>query len=192
MTIGQRKAQGQKIFHVAMEGAKTEWQYLNVIANLNHHVRFKAVAKGHGKSPRQLQKAMRRYLEGGNVKPSDEAWIILDVNSWKRDHIRELIKFGRDNGVKIAISNPKFEYWILLHFEDGHKFQQSRLNASLKRHRAILHKKHINASQFTHDRVKMAITRASRKNPDNRDWPLAFPSSTVYKLVEAALNYRPR
>jgi hypothetical protein len=48
----------------------------------------------------------------------DEFWCVFDVE-WPRNHPRlhEAVNKARDNSVKLAISNPCFELWLILHHE---------------------------------------------------------------------------
>ena len=46
----------------------------------------------------------------------DEVWCVFDVD--RHPMLREAIQQARDNGLHTAISNPCFELWILLHFQD--------------------------------------------------------------------------
>jgi hypothetical protein len=48
-----------------------------------------------------------------------EVWCVFDVDD--HPHIQDARQQARDNGIKLAISNPCFELWIVLHFEDQRK-----------------------------------------------------------------------
>jgi hypothetical protein len=45
---------------------------------------------------------------------SDEVWCVVDVDEFD---ISEALTAAAKKGVNLAISNPCFEYWLLLHFE---------------------------------------------------------------------------
>ena len=89
-----------------------------------------------------------------------------------------------------ALSNPNFEYWLLLHFENGARIASSRdCNDRLKRH-LPRYDKGIDASMITRERIEEAIRRAKlRDNPPCADWPRATAGTTVYKLVENILHF---
>lgn len=57
------------------------------------------------------------YAEG------DEFWVCLDADHWiEPNHIanlREVIRLCNQKQYRIAICNPCFEFWLLLHFEDN-------------------------------------------------------------------------
>ena len=52
---------------------------------------------------------------------TDEAWVVFDgdehisasLQRWNR-----AIQLARDNGIRLAVSNPCFELWYLIHFQD--------------------------------------------------------------------------
>jgi len=46
----------------------------------------------------------------------DEVWCVFDVDEHAR--LREAIQLAYACGIKLAVSNPCFELWILIHFRD--------------------------------------------------------------------------
>jgi len=63
---------------------------------------------------------MRRWLAIARLRASDRAWIVVDADSWPEDQLLELHGWStEDSRYGLAVSNPKFEFWLLLHFEDG-------------------------------------------------------------------------
>jgi hypothetical protein len=59
---------------------------------------------------RQARRARDPFLK------YDEVWCVFDVDS--HPNLPEAKQQARDNGLNVAISNPNFELWILLHFQD--------------------------------------------------------------------------
>jgi hypothetical protein len=53
--------------------------------------------------------------EDDNLK-YDSVWAVFDVDDHPR--IPDAIQMARDNSIELAISNPAFELWLLLHFRD--------------------------------------------------------------------------
>lgn len=89
----------------------------------------------------------------------------------------------------LALSNPKFEYWLVLHFEDLKGNVSSRdCTDGLRRHLPD-YDKGIDIRKFTPQRIDDAVLRArQRGNPPCVDWPHRPGSTTVYKLVERILR----
>ncbi|MCC6907804.1 MAG: RloB domain-containing protein [Phycisphaerales bacterium] len=46
----------------------------------------------------------------------DQTWVVIDVDRHERIH--EAIQLAESQGIGVAVSNPCFEFWILLHFEE--------------------------------------------------------------------------
>jgi len=46
----------------------------------------------------------------------DETWCVFDVD--EHPNLAEAKQQARDNGIQLAISNPCFELWLVLHFQD--------------------------------------------------------------------------
>lgn len=51
-----------------------------------------------------------------STTPFDEVWCVIDGDN--REKLREARSEAQKSGIRLAITNPCFEYWILLHFED--------------------------------------------------------------------------
>lgn len=182
--LGERRY--RKLFVLAVEGAKTEPQYFAIFNNEQSVIRVNCLKGKHESSPPQVLKRMQDYLKEEALKNTDEAWLVVDKDQWTDEQLAQLCAWaqGQDN-YGLALTNPQFEFWLLLHFEDGDGVATSR-NCSdrLKRHLPG-YDKEINVRKFTSERISDAIRRAKqRDNPPCVDWPRAPGGTTVYKLVE--------
>ena len=63
--------------------------------------------------------AKARARSSGTNGEIDEVWCIFDVE-WPQNHpnLDRAIARAREQGVRVAVSNPCFELWLALHFED--------------------------------------------------------------------------
>ncbi len=62
---------------------------------------------------------MKRHLVKAKIKNSDEAWLVIDKDQWPEQQLAELHTWSQEKkNYGFALSNPKFEYWLLLHFEN--------------------------------------------------------------------------
>ncbi|HTF07791.1 MAG TPA: RloB family protein, partial [Asanoa sp.] len=70
--------------------------------------------RGEGRSPAQL---VRRAAAFGARRPGryDQIWCVVDVDEFDID---AAVVEARRAGVHLAISNPCFELWLLLHHDD--------------------------------------------------------------------------
>lgn len=70
---------------------------------------------------------MTDHLEHEGLKSSDEAWLVVDKDQWTDEQLTQLHQWSlQQENYGFALSNPKFEYWLLLHFEDGTGVTSSR------------------------------------------------------------------
>jgi hypothetical protein len=141
-------------------------------------------------APRHVLKRMEDYLRQQDLKDSDEAWLVVDRDLWTEEQLTQLHAWTqRRANYGLALSNPKFEYWLLLHFEDGTgvKSVQNCIDR-LKRHLPDFDKD-IDARKITRQGIDDAIRRAKlRDNPLCADWPRTIGGTTVYRLIENILR----
>lgn len=133
---------------------------------------------------------MNTFLKSQHLGKNDEAWLVIDTDAWEQAHILELYEWSKASKNRgIAVSNPKFEYWLLLHFEEGVGIASTRdCSTRLLRHLRD-YEKMINMRDFTPGRIKDAARRASdRDTPPCPDWPRHIGNTTVYRLVRKLLN----
>jgi hypothetical protein len=182
--LGERRY--RKLFVIAVEGIKTEPQYFAIFNNQQSIIHVNCLKGTSDSSPPQVLQRMEDHLKKESLKSSDEAWLVVDKDQWTNDQLGQLHAWSqtREN-YGFALSNPKFEYWLLLHFEGGTGVTSSQdCTARLKRHLPD-YDKGINIRKISNDRIADAIRRAkSRDNPPCPDWPKACGGTTVYKLVE--------
>ena len=179
-----------KLFVIATEGTKTEPQYFDLFKN-NPHL-FIQVVKSKHHAPHQVLGRLKDRLKGADLSPSDEAWLVVDKDKWTDDQLAQLHAWSQEaDNYGFALSNPKFEYWLLLHFEQGTGIGSPRECSDRLKQHLPNYDKGIDSRKFTPDRIKEAIDRAkARDNPPCADWPRAFGSTTVYKLVEKICHFQ--
>jgi hypothetical protein len=186
--IGERRY--KKLFVIAAEGAKTEPQYFSAFNGEKSVIHVKCLKGKHRSSPPQVLKRMEERLKEECLNESDEAWLVVDKDQWSDEQLKGLHEWSCKKGhYGLALSNPKFEYWLLLHFEDGRGIASSQ--DCSKRLRDFLpdYDKGIDTRRITRESVDEAIRRAkARDNPRCEDWPRSFGSTTVYRLVENILK----
>ncbi len=144
---------------------------------------------GTDSAPIHVLERMKKRLASVTLKKGDQAWLVVDRDQWSDEHLRMLFDWSMESEkYGFALSNPKFEYWLLLHFEDGNGVNTSTdCSTRLAVHLPNYDKK-INKGHFTDELINDAIRRArSRDNPPCEKWP-RNTGTTVYKLVELILN----
>ena len=113
----------------------------------------------------------------------DEVWCVFDVDN--HPNLAEARQQASDNGLKVAISNPCFELWLLLHFRDQ-RAQQGRhyIQACCREHMPE-YEKEIPYGTIQPS-YKLAVDRAIAldKWQQEQSRPGGNPSTGVYKLTE--------
>ena len=133
----------KRTFLVFCEGEKTEPAYLKAlkrepevrnIASVDIQIHDDSL----GSAPKTLVEAAaeasaRTGSEGSEI---DEVWCLFDVE-WPQNHpnLKEALALAKRGEVNVAVSNPCFELWLLLHFQDQFASLDTKpAKALLKKH----------------------------------------------------------
>lgn len=180
----------RKYYLLATEGSVTEPEYFDKINRLNATIKIQCIRRSHGRSaPRYVLEDMKRYLKDNAITENYEAWLIIDRDRWQQEDILELHSWANSrNEYNLSISNPDFEYWILLHYEDGTNCPgKVAINSKLEKH-IPNYDKHVNNINFKEDMISDAIRRGRQRDTTPTDVFPHCPGSRVYLLVEALLK----
>lgn len=183
--IGTRRY--KRLFVISTEGSVTEPQYFNMFNNDTTVLHVKVVHNG-ASDPGNLLKEMKKHLKKYDLEKNDQAWLVIDKDQWQETQISPLYTWSTtDEKYGFALSNPKFEYWLLLHFEEPSGISSSRnCSDKLNRHLPGYDKK-IDDRKLRPS-ILTAIDRAKRQDsPPCRDWPRRT-GTTVYRLVEELIK----
>lgn len=179
----------KKLFIIVAEGKKTEKEYFSLPVIKSPRVQIKCIKRDSKSSPFYVLKRMDQYIRENGLSGTDEAWLVVDTDQWEKEDLKKLVEWAK-KGVNrdLAVSNPKFEYWLLLHFEDGTGVS-SPANCSERLLKYISdYDKGLPTNLITEEHGKNAMTRAkNRDNPPCLDWPKT-EGSTVYRLVANILK----
>ena len=182
----------KKLFLIAAEGIKTEPSYFSIFTDDASVVCVSCLKGKHDSSPPQVLRRMTEYLESKGLKSSDEAWLVVDMDQWSEEQLMQLHQWSTQKAnYGFALSNPKFEYWLLLHFEEGAGVRSARDCMDRLKRWMPHYDKGINARQITPEQIENAMRRAkSRDHPPCEDWPRRFGQTTIYRLIENILSAR--
>jgi len=123
-----------------------------------------------------------RKLKDDNQK-YQEVWCVFDVD--EHPLIPEAKDQAMANGIELAISNPCFELWALLHFQDQRAHIERRSVQRLCRQLMPGYEKKLDYAILSR-KYSDALKRAEdlERWHGSRDTAGANPSTTVHKLVE--------
>jgi hypothetical protein len=121
--------------------------------------------------------------EGDSNLRYDEVWCVFDVDT--HPNLSAAQQQASANGIHVALSNPCFELWILLHFED----QRAEIGSKAARHAC---RKHLPGydKRVTYEELKdqypTAVERALALEAwqKSRNNARGNPSTRIYELTE--------
>lgn len=198
---GQR--QPRQCILIVCEGAQTEPNYFESLRREFKLSLVEVQVEGYGAAPisvvdRALARREERRQEAKNARrksqfntpPFDEVWCVFDVeNPSKNPSFQQAVSKARSKNLDLAISNPAFEYWYLLHFKETTQpfANAAELIQALRDRDCLPHyEKNLNVCSVLFAFTDTAIERADRllaHHPDaDNDFP--NPSTLVYKLVQ--------
>lgn len=174
------------------EGRETEPRYFRAlrVAFRIHGLRVEVVPGAERssapgrilKTAKQHEKALDLDLAGG-----DETWCVFDTEQ-ERTHpdLQAVMQDAHRDRMRLAISNPAFEYWYLLHYEctDRPFADATEVVDRLRRH-LPQYTKAMNAFDCVKDQTQAALANAEmlRRRSDS-DWARCpNPSTGVDRLV---------
>ncbi|MFJ5225612.1 RloB family protein [Streptomyces sp. NPDC088400] len=164
---------------------ETERQYLQ---GLRDHLRNPAVSvvvRGKACSPTQLV-AYARGQRDLNKGGYDEVWCVFDVDEYP--DVAEAAAVARRNGIRVAVSNPCFELWLLLHFADhrAHVATYKKLQPLLEKWVPGYDKTRVDFGRYR-DGVGEAGERARKLDPTG-EAHTRNPSTSVWRLTDRMTN----
>ena len=178
---------------VVCEGAKTEPSYIRGLERWLRNVSLEVdIYKEHG-VPRSLvdwacdrkKEAEREAKRQGDAFLGyDEVWCVYDVD--EHPQLPDAQQKARAHGVELAISNPCFELWLLLHFRESPGSQTRHGMRKLLRRYIPSFEKIVQFEQLQ-ENLGNAKNRAQRLDNEARkvDEHGRNPTTGVYRLVES-------
>lgn len=181
----------KKTFLICTEGTKTEPEYFEMLEKLFPNANIKCPrSKPSQNNPKAVLKQMEREIKEFGFQNTDQAWIVMDKNEWSEEQLNEPYQWSiKCKNFGFAVSNPNFEYWLLLHFEDGSDINSAKdVYSKLKIH-IPNYNKSIDLRNFSIKKVEYAVQRAQEKDvPSCVEWPRSIGQTTVYKLVKQIIE----
>jgi hypothetical protein len=195
------------LFIIATEGKETEKQYFEDFAIFyqNPKVNVKVIDKIQENSdPNAVLNALIKFEEEFNFnrQVGDELWIVIDRDRWKDKMLSKVAQICKQKEYSFALSNPCFEFWLLLHLKDlkeytdielSNIFENKKTNQEtfLERELASLlgsyNKSNLNTAEFL-PHIGFAVQQAENLDtkPSER-WQNEL-GTRVYILVKKLIN----
>ncbi len=108
---------------VFCEGKNSEPDYVNGLKRLPHVLRNTALDIQVHPEQGTPMTLVRMAAERKRDPEVDECWCLFDVE-WPthHPHLVEAVDLAKRGGIELAISNPCFELWLILHHRDHTQF----------------------------------------------------------------------
>jgi hypothetical protein len=154
---------------------------VHLVVDRNHGVPWSLVKIA---KERKLAAEEQARRTGDENLRYDEVWCVFDIDS--HPNVADAVQMARDNGIHLAISNPCFELWLLLHLRDSpgarHRHDVQRMLAEF----LPGYEKSVDFAQLEAG-YDAAVGRATRLDQDAGEMGEAgrTPTTGVYRLTES-------
>ncbi len=196
---GRSRSIGRRIL-ISCEGEETEYRYFQDIRkSLRMEPNKIIVLEPEASDPlsivRQVLDERTYWKQEKTWDENDMAWAVFDgdehiannINNW-----REALQPAQGNDIHLAISNPSFEYWYLLHYQNQNSsLTRQQTMRLLKVHIPDYEKSDVLFQEKLQPHTKEAIDRARQVAHLARGNALeayANPCTHVCELVEIILS----
>lgn len=196
-----------KLIIIATEGEKTEAKYFSDLTSPRWFgkstIQVEIIPnQGSGNSPKQVFNQLDLFRKKFKLDKYDELWLVVDVDNWGDEKLSEVARLCVQKKFHLAVSNPCFELWLLLHLVSLDRFSPAEKMKLLKNSKVTK-----NRNKLDHEILKIlgkynkanldselflpnleeAITRAEKLDtlPKER-WPSNL-GSHVYKLAKSII-----
>ena len=200
-----------RLIVIASEGKDTEQIYFKALAKeytnprVHVHILERSVDEQNNSSPEHVLKQLNDYKSQYALEADDELWLVIDKDRWTEAMLsRVATDCSQEVAMHMALSNPCFELWLLLHLEDAASltpeeqmlWMENRrksknaapyLKVRLRQEMGSYHESSYDApSLIAHVEDAIERARALDKNPNDR-WPQTL-GTRVYLLAESVMN----
>ena len=200
-----------RLIVIASEGKDTERIYFKALAKeytnprVHVHILERSVDEQNNSSPEHVLKQLNDYKKLYDLEADDELWLVVDKDQWKDKMLsRVATECALEVSMHMALSNPCFELWLLLHLEDAasltpeehmlwmenrrkSKNTDPYLKVRLRQRMGSYHESVYDApTLIAHVETAIERARALDKTPADR-WPQTL-GTRVYLLAESVMN----
>ncbi|GAB4086518.1 RloB family protein [Myceligenerans cantabricum] len=174
---------------VLTEGDTTEPAYIKALKRLERVRRRTSItiASEHVVPYPLVEKAIQ-YAGDAEI---DDVWCLFDVESPQpHPRLREAVHLAAAHDkVHIALSNPCFEIWLLLHVEDVNGYLSTDAACRRANELSSVSGKHVDAESLLPLRAEAAARARKLEQRHERDgssFPHDNPSTSIYRFIEMA------
>ncbi|MBZ0279224.1 MAG: RloB family protein [Anaerolineae bacterium] len=198
-----------KLIIIAAEGAKTEKRYFSDLAvneqyrNPKVHVEILDRLQAEHSAPEYVIQMLDEFRQTYSLGEQDELWLVIDLDRWGSGKLSDISTQCIQKSYLLAVSNPGFEIWLLLHVASLEEYTleqleqlsqpgkpndaRTPLEIELMKRAGSYNKSNLNTADYLPS-VDLAINRARAidVNPEHR-WTNHI-GTRVYLLVESIIR----
>lgn len=201
--------EAKKMFVLSYEGKVSEKKYFEDFRRsglFNDNGLIEVISlkrpKNRGSDPISVKKLLQEAKKEYRFKDTDEFWLIIDRDDWEEIHNHNFDKLvddcKKENNFFLAMSNPCFEIWLILHLKDINEFDEEEKVKIMTNKKVSNSKNYIDKilseiqgrgynkrpnPQVFLPLTRTAIRRAKELNDENQDYPKQL-GTHIYKLIE--------
>ena len=160
-------------------------------------MQFRVLETQDGKSaPEHVLNRIDAYREEFEIGEGDMFWVVCDCDHWvEPNHIQNLTRVlqeCRQKGIEVALSNPCFDLWLLLHFADfpaENVLSCDEVAARLRATAGGYDKTKVYKLPIDDEKVSAAVKRAVDKHPSLEEIPMRLQTA-VHLIIRSLVDKR--
>lgn len=160
-------------------------------------IQFRVLETQDGKSaPEYVLSRLDEYVQEFEIGEGDTLWLVCDCDHWVQSgHIKNLthvLQQCKQKGIQVALSNPCFDLWLLLHFADFPTEDVLTCDEVATRLRAIVggyDKTKVYNLPIDDKTVAAAVKRAAEKHPHLEEIPQQLQTA-VHLIIQSLVERR--
>jgi hypothetical protein len=180
---------------IASEDTYAVRQYFDFFESTR--IQFRVLETENGKSaPEHVLNRINKYIEDFEIGEGDTFWLVCDCDHWvEPSHIQNLthvLQQCHQKDIQVALSNPCFDLWLLLHFADYPAEETLTCDQVADRLRVAAggyNKKKVYNLQIDDEKVSSAVRRASVKHPTLEEIPQRLQTA-VHLIIQSLVAKR--
>ncbi|MXZ67580.1 MAG: RloB domain-containing protein [Acidimicrobiia bacterium] len=182
----------RRVIRVHAEGDVTEPRYLEELGR-RHRDRVRIDIGETGAVPETLVDRACRDMDKSRIRRRegplyDEIWCVFDVD--EHPNLKGAINRALQKKVKLAVSNPCFELWLILHFQDQTAYISGHDAQRLAKRREIMEGKEVRPEMFgqlenCYESAKQRAKTLDKKHDGDGSPPRSNPSTGMWRLIDS-------
>ncbi len=147
-------------------------------------------------APEHVLRRIDEYIKEFEIGDGDTFWVVCDCDHWvEPNHLPNLthvLQECRKKHIEVALSNPCFDLWLLLHFADFPSENMLTCREVLNRLRAAAggyDKTKVYNLKIDDEKVRSAVKRAAAKYCSAEQIPKQLQTA-VHRIIESLIDKR--